>query len=299
RWYQANASNRALIESAESLLESTLRNWTLQQHQAAQKTKAKSSQLLAAEGYALYLGYFKKSQQLGDMHFYYGEVLYDLGRFDESSLQYRWVLENAPQSRFASKAAENVVFALEKTLPKDDEIARRVGKSLDPVSFPKEAQNFISTALWFSTKFPQHPKNLEILFRLGRLHYQHNQFESAIPYFQQVIQRDPKSKPAEFSANLLLDIYNLKKDYAGLEKVGMELLQIPVFRGTKAANEIQDILSKARFKGLQSQEGQLDAAVLAEQYEDFGRKNLQSPVGKLALLTLQFPLKKAVVQSEP
>ena len=38
-------------------------------------------------------------------------------------------------------------------------------------------------------------------------------------YFKEIVQRHPKTKYSEYSANLLLDMYNLKKDYAGLEKM--------------------------------------------------------------------------------
>ncbi len=293
RWHEANRGKKDVIENAERTRESTLRTWILQQHQAAQKTRSRTAQLLAAEGYSLYVSQFRNAPQLGDMHFYYGEVLYDLGRYDDAANQYRWVVENAPQNRFAAKAAENVVIAMEKTLPKDAEIAKRVGKSLEAVPFSKESQNFVATAQWFAQKFPNHPKNLEILFRMGRLHYQHNQFDQAIPYFQQVVRRDPKSKPAEFSANLLLDIFNLKKDYAGLEQVGSELLQIPAFQGTKASREIESIISKARFKKIQDQEGRTDPATLAQQYEDFGRKNLNTGDGTTALFNAALTYEKA------
>ena len=287
RWHQRHSSNSSLLAQAEQLRETTLRNWTLQQHQSAQKTKSPRAQSLAAEGYKLYLEQFPNSALVADMRFYYGEVLYDQGQFGAAAQQYRWVVEQAPQSKFASKAAENVVIAIQKNLPSDKELSQKASKKLDPLPMGAEAQNFVQVSQWFLGKFPQHKKATEVQFRLARLYYQHNEFDSAITRFREVILKDPKSKLAEYSANLILDIFNLKKDFAGLEKMGKELLEIPAFRTGSAAQEIQSVLERANFKKIQQLEkssgGEGASKEAALEYEKFGRENLQSEIGTTAL----------------
>ena len=281
-WYQVNKSKPELIENSDKLREQTLRTWILQQHQTAQNSRAPFSQNLAMEGYKLYLVEFPKSPVVGDMHFYYGELLYDMNRYDEAGLQYRWVVDNAPNSKFYGKASENTVLALERNIPKDEEISKHIGKSLDPVPLDAKVDRFVQTGIWYTNKFPQGEKTPEIRFRIGRLYYQHNQFDQAIPYFKEIIQKHPKSKYAEYSANLLLDIFNLKKDYAGLEKTGQELLTIPQIANSQAGKDIRSVLERANFKKAQDFEGSKEYGKSADTFEAFAAQNPGSDLATTA-----------------
>ena len=52
-WAQANQRSPQLVAKATELIETTLRNYILQQHQTAQNSKAAYSQKLASSGYDL------------------------------------------------------------------------------------------------------------------------------------------------------------------------------------------------------------------------------------------------------
>lgn len=57
------------------------------------------------------------------------------------------------------------------------------------------------------------------LYRQGKAHYDSDRFDQALSVFEQVVSRYPENPVAEYAANLSLDILNIKKDYAGLEKL--------------------------------------------------------------------------------
>ena len=57
------------------------------------------------------------------------------------------------------------------------------------------------------------------LYRQGKAHYDNDRFDQALAAFDRVVSRHPENPVAEYAANLSLDILNLKKDYAGLEKL--------------------------------------------------------------------------------
>jgi TolA-binding protein len=297
-WYQANKSKTDLISNSDRLREQTLRTWVLQQHQTAQNSRAPFSQSLAFEGYKLYLAEFPQSPVIADMHFYFGELLYDMNRYDDAGTQYRWVVENGAGTKFYGKASENTVLALEKNIPKDEEIANRVGKSVDPVPLEPKVDRFVQAGLWYTNKFPQGEKTPEIRFRIGRLYYQHNQFDQAIPYFKDIIQKYPKSKYSEYSANLLLDIFNLKKDYAGLEKAGQELMQIPSIANSEAGKDIKAVLERANFKKAQDLELAKDYAKSAETFEAFARQNPQSDLALSATFNAAINYERAGMNSK-
>lgn len=292
-WYQANKGRGELINNSDKLREQTLRTWVLQQHQTAQNSRAPFSQSLAHDGYKLYLAEFPQSPVSADMRFYYGELLYDMNRYDEAGTQYRWVVDNAPNSKFHGKASENTVLALERNIPKDDEIAKRVGKSLDPVQIEPKVDRFVQAGIWYTKKYPQGEKTPEIKFRIGRLYYQHNQFDQAIPFFKDILQNHPKSKYSEYSANLLLDIFNLKKDYAGLEKTGNELLAIPAIAQSDAGKDIKGVLERANFKKAQDLEVAKDYGKSAETFEGFARDNPQSDLATMAMFNAAINYERA------
>lgn len=277
-WHQANQGNKELIDSSYKLRESTLKTYVLQQHQTAQNSRAPFSQSLALEGYRLYLSEFKDSPSISDMHFYFGELLYDMKKFEEAGAQYRWVVENAPNSKFYKQSAENAVLALEKDLPKDEEMLAKIGQSVDPIALDSRVDRFIKAGQWYLSKVPENEKSAEIKFRVGRLFYQHNQFDQAIPYFKDIVAKHAKTKYAEYSANLLLDIYNIRKDYAGMEKAGAELLMIPGIANSKAGSDIKEVLEKSTFKRAQDLEIDKKYGESATQFEAFVKQNPGSPL---------------------
>lgn len=291
-WYQANKSNSALIEKSQQQREQTLRAWLLQQHQTAQNSRAPFAQNLAFEGYRVYLTEFPQSQVIPDMRFYFGELLYDMNRFDDAGAQYKWVSENAPNSKFGQKATENTVLSLERNLPKDEEITKNVSGT-DPIPLDSRVAKFIEAADAYTQKFPQSDRTPEIRFKVGRLYYLHNQLDKAAPYFREIAQKYPKTRYATYSANLLLDIFNLKKDYAGLEKAGQELLSNQVLAGTEAGQDIRGVLEKASFKKAQDLDANKNFKASAESFEAFAQQNPRSELAVTALFNAAINYERA------
>lgn len=275
-WYDANSGNKGLIDDSEKLRETTLKKYALQQHQTAQNSRAPHVQAQASEAYQIYLSTFAESESAADMHFYYGELLYDIGKFDEAAGQYNWVVQNAPQSKFFTKAASALIHAVEKSVPNDKELSKRVGTSTDPIPLDPKIERFIKAGQWYIKNFPTSDKVPEIQFRMGRLYYQSNQFDQANEIFRNIVQKYPRTKQAEFSANLMLDIYSLKKDYVGLEEAGRKLLEDPEISKSKAGADIRGVLEKASFKKAQDLEGAKNYQDSAVNFEAFAKQNPKS-----------------------
>jgi tetratricopeptide (TPR) repeat protein len=281
-WYAANQSDKAFVENSYKLREQTLRNYILQQHQTAQNSRASFSQKSALEGYQMYFQEFPDSAQMADMRFFYGELLYDMARYEEASLQYSWVVENAPKNKFATKAGQNIILAAERALPKDEELQKRVGDSVEPIALDPKVERYIKAANLYLVKFPNTDRDAEIRFKTGRLYYQTNHFNEAEVIFKDIIQKHPKTKYAEYSANLLLDMYNLRKDYEGLSKMGNELLANSAISSSKAGNDIRGVLEKANFKKAQDLEIEKNYLKSAEQYDLFVKQNPTSELAGMA-----------------
>lgn len=284
-WAKSHGGDKEFIKSAFDLREQTLRNYILQQHQTAQNSRAQFSQKSALDGYALYFQEFTDSPQAADMRFFYAELLYDMKKYDDAAVNYTWVVENAPNSKFYKKSSENLLLAIERVLPRDEELQKRVGDSIEPIPLDARVERFIKSALWYSERFPNSEKDAEIKFRVGRLYYQSNNFAPAEKIFKEIVAKHPasKNKYSEYSANLLLDIYNLKKDYAGLEKMGAELLTNESLAGTKTGTEIRGVIEKASFKRAQDLEVDKKYLESAEQFQAFITQNPTSELISMAI----------------
>lgn len=278
-WSKANSGNKELIQKSRQLIETTLRNFILQQHQTAQNSHAPEAQKLAREGYQLYFDALSDSKRIDEMHFFYGELLFDMKDYEKAAEQYTWVAENAPNSKYFEKATVNAILALEKKLPKPEEIKKIVGETTEPVPFTESIESFETASLRYFKVIKKGEDTVAVKYRMASLYYYFNQFDKAIPLFEAIIRDYPKSQYAEYSANLLLDTYNLKKDYEGLETAAQNILKVPELRNSKAGEQIKSILQKTNFKKAQELEKGQDFAKSAATYEDFAQKNGATELG--------------------
>lgn len=282
QWYNLHSSDRSFIVKSNQLREQTLRNYILQQHQTAQNSRAEFSRQSADEGYKLYFQEFGNSPSAADMRFFYGELLYDMKRYSDAANEYTVVVNRFPNSQYAEKSSQNILLALEKTVPTDAEFQRRTGNSLDPVPLDEPTKKFIATSNWYLQKYPKSEKAAEIKFRVGRIYYLTNNFEPAEKQFREIVQQHPRTTYSEYSANLLLDIYNLKQDYVGLEKIGSELLADSSISNAKLGDDIRGVIEKASFKQAQTFELDKKYTEAANQYQSFGLQNPKSNLAAVA-----------------
>lgn len=282
-WYAKNKLNAEAIDKANKLIETTTRTWVLQQHQSAQNSRGSFSQKLALEGYKMYFAEFNKHPNAVDLHFFHGELLYDMKKYDEASVEYRWVIDNGLTSKYRSQAATNILISAEKSIPKDEDIAKQVGTRTERVKFDSGVENYIAQGTWYIKNFPEDKKRLETEFRIARLNYQYNHFDEAVPRFKKIVKEHPETKFGEYSANLLLDIYNIKKDYEGLAQVSKELMSIPQIARSSVGKEITQMQDKVNFKVAQDLEQAGKVKESAIQYEAYSQNYRQSELAPVAV----------------
>ncbi|HMN67419.1 MAG TPA: tetratricopeptide repeat protein, partial [Bdellovibrionales bacterium] len=278
-WAQANKKDKELVARANQLIETTLRNHVLQNHQTAQNSRVASAQKAAKQGYELYFQTFKEGAKLDEMHFFYAELLFDMGEFETAAHHYGWIVEHAPNSQYAEKSMLNTVLALEKGLPKEEDLKKQIGDSLEAVQLAKNVTAFEQASERYVKAFPKGENVPAMRYKMGALYYYHNQFDKALESFNAIIRDYPKSPYAQYSANLTLDIYNLKKDYAGLEKAGQDILTNEALAKSQVGEQVKGVLQRASFKKAQDLEAKKDFAGAALAYEEFAKKNAGGELG--------------------
>jgi cellulose synthase operon protein C len=282
-WQKTNTKEVDVVKKANELMESLLRNNILQAHQVAQNSRTKSAYTNAKSGYELYFQTFHQGTKIDEMHFFYAELLFDMNDYEKAAYHYSWVIENAPTSAYLEKSVLNALLSYEKRLPTDAQIRKMVGTGTEPIEFTPPIKAFEKAAFRFIEKSPKSENIVAVKYRLGALYYLFNQFDPAIKLLTEVVKKYPKTQYAKFAANHLLDIYNLKKDYVGLQNAANEMLTIPELAHSDIGNQIREIKLRTDFKVAKDLESKKDYEGSAKMYELFAHRNKGSDLSTPAM----------------
>ena len=292
-WAKLNRQNPEVLIKARSLMQDTLREYALRMHQSYQKTKDPVAKNQALFSYDLYNRYFKRSKQSDQMHFFHAELLFDIKKYKPAGQYYQYLVENYMNSKYYEQAALNSVLSFEKTLPSAQRIKKLVGKSSQLVPFTPAVRTFQKAADYYVTHFSSKPNVPAVIYKKGELNYEFNHHKEALKHFWHIIKHYPRSKFTEDSANLILDIHNLKKDFESLKKAAVQLLKNPVIAGSQSAKDIHKIISQIGLKSAEDMAKGKKYAESARLYKQFADKNPQSPLQLEAYYNAGFYYKKS------
>ena len=282
-WQRVNDNNPKIIAKANQLMEALLRNHVLFEHEVAQKSQTRYAYLRAKAGYELYFHTFQQGSNMDEMHFFYAELLYDLGDYGFAADNYTWVVNNAPKSPYYKKSILDAVLAYGKLLPNDYQIRKMVGNTNKRIRFTPAIKAFEGAAKQYLAQVHKGKDVVAVKYRLGALDYAFNHFNSAIFYLNNIIHKYPGTRYAQYSANHLLDIYNLRHDYVGLKKEAEDILSIPQLANSKIGGEVREIKVKTEFKLVNNLEHNKNYADAAKAYEKFAQRNRGNALAAPAL----------------
>ncbi len=255
-------------------MEGILRKQALNSHSIAQKALTRDSMEKSALSYKLYLSHFATHKNAHEMNFLYGELLYDLKKYNEAGKQYEILITRFPNSPYYEKALYNTIISLDKELPTAAEFEKRVGNKKEPITMKSEVVSFINVGNKYLAKAPESKDTLKVKHRIGVLHYYHNNFDKALPIFESIIKSSPSSEYAKYSSNLILDIYKLKGDYAALEKAADSILVTPgLSQSADLASEVKTVKETAILKQAEAYEKSKDYVKAAQEYASFYKAN--------------------------
>lgn len=275
-WAKENARNAKLVEDVDRLQEATLRNYVLQHHQTAQNTHSAYAQRIAAQSYAQYFKYFPDSPKTGEMRFFYGELLFDMGKYEQAAENYTWVADKDPTGPYREKAIVNALLALEKVLPSEKEIDQKRGQSVEKIPLDPQVKQFEQAALRYIREFPKGDKTNDIKRRLGVLYYGYNHFDEAIALFEHVLREAPATENGEIAGNLILDIYKLRDDMEGFNKAAKSFLADPKIANTKFGAQVRSMLERSGYLQAEKTAQSGNWLKAAKEFEAFADSNRSS-----------------------
>ncbi|MHB8419856.1 MAG: tetratricopeptide repeat protein [Myxococcales bacterium] len=264
------------LARAEDLAERTLSNLAVTWHNEGKKTRDEETFALDNQIYRNYLTLFPKSPKAYSLHFYHGELLYDqLQDYGGASREYDWVVtqdiqklqQHQKPGKWFGKAAEDAVYAWE-------EVARQAGASAPPpvkstkeLPIPPSQQGLVDACERYVKYFATGPKVVEINYKVARIYYAYNHFAEAVKGFLDIALNHPDAEVAQFSANLVLDSYNLLGDFQKVHDAARKFLSMPKLAKGKFRDDLTKIIEESGFKLVEAEEK-------AGHFEDAARKYL-------------------------
>jgi len=230
------------LEEARRLGEETLRTLAVQTHNEARKTELDDTWAAAKALYADYLILFPDAPEAYELRFFDGELLYGRGERDAAAELYEAVVKQdlaaqrskQKEGRWLSKAAWSAVLSRDEATHPSAAAARANAKSgkaekptiLSSAQRPltgKEKLLGRACALYLEA-LPGGQHAVEVAFKLGRLDYLANDLDAAEQQLAWVAQVHPENELAEYAANLVLDISNLRHDWAKVHAWALKFL---------------------------------------------------------------------------
>lgn len=256
-WARANASNQDAVKAAESSIEKNLRAVAVDYHNEARKlgsgADAKQTYGLAETAYGVYLENFPSSSHAYEVRYAYGELKYKLKKFDEAYTEYMKVVQIDPKGKHSRFCAESAIFAAEELIKADggaemNKSSGKVDKDVKPQDLTTNEQKLIDACAQFAKLYPGTGKTKNAIYKSGYLLYNKYRFAEAAEQFNLVIKMDPKSKEAEQAANLILDSFAIKEDYAELKKNAKFYHEQEGLGSTAFKKQVYDIYQRASFQ---------------------------------------------------
>jgi tetratricopeptide (TPR) repeat protein len=239
RWWRAQNVNVQKIATEEMV--ALLRRETKNRHKIAQTKNETSLYTEAADFYAIFFKYVPEPNpdtvdNVSEMRFYYGELLYKLGRYLDAEAQYKLVTDK----KFSSVASYNQILALQKTglIEKNPELSQR---------FQNSVERFIELN-------PNDSRAAQLMYLSATQAFQQGDTQESIQKLEKVIGRFSQDKMGVDAAERILFILEKNEDLLKLaEKARVFSTNKNLIKtgGEKFENKLKNMANLAEFKAIE------------------------------------------------
>jgi tetratricopeptide (TPR) repeat protein len=256
-------------------------------HSESAKTKNPETLSYADKLYKVYLQVFPDAEDFADTQYYYAELLWSRAESERNPRMQTELWENAAlaftdvvkhgkvNARLMKESAYAAVLGWKNALNVDPRVKAQadMDKVNDtkaaPQAIPEREQKMLA-AFDIYINYIKDPKDDELVgmkFLKANIYRRYNHYEKAIPIFLDIIEKHPQHETAEFSANLLLDIYNNQKDYKALLSLVEKLDGSPKFLEGK--DTLKEVLGKIKVQAVRKEGEELER--VGKQNNDYAK----------------------------
>lgn len=206
-------------------------------HSESAKTKNPETLAYAEKLYKVYLDVFTDAEDYAQTQYFYAELIWSRAENEKNARLQTELWENAAvaftdvvkgakvDAKLTKEAAYAAVLGWKNALNVDPRVKQQAdkvedpGKDYDKVPEPKkipEREEKMLAAFDIYINYIKDPKDDELVgmkFLKANIYRRYNQFDKAIPLFEDILEKHRTHETAEYSANLLLDTYNRTQKY--------------------------------------------------------------------------------------
>jgi TolA-binding protein len=235
-------TNPEIIKAAQAKIEKQLREDATNLHGKAQRDKSSRAEFEGAAAlYEAYLSKFGKSDASYEIEFSLGEIyFYHLGKNSDAATHYMATARRNPKGQLTHDALYNAISALERLRYAEFEKKTKGETDVD--------KKFTEAMELYIQLYPNDPDIPELLFRQGKLYYDHQVYDAAVRQWGLLLEKFPNSKFAAGAGELVLDSFNQSKDYSNIEVWARRLKTAPSFQGGDQQKKLNTLIVQSVFK---------------------------------------------------
>lgn len=302
--------DKKLLEEANELAERTLSNLAVTWHNEGKKTRDEETFRYADAIYGDYLTLFPENPKAYDMRFFWAELLNDnLNNYEKSSVNYTLVvLQDAKAleakdakgnpkpgkpGKWLANAAYNAVLAYDEVVKAAEEKgalkAPETGDIKKKIAIQEPKKGLLDACERYLKYLPKGDKRVEIAFKAANIYYRYNHFDEAVKRFSDIALNHPDHKfengerAGEVAANLVLDSYNLQKDYAKVNEWARKFYSNEKLAQGKFREDLSKLIEQSSFALVAQLEEKKQYAKAAEAYLNFVKDFPQTTIADQAL----------------
>jgi len=271
--------DRAQLVAAEKLAERTLSNLAVVWHNEGKKSRDEETYRFASEVYGDYFAIFPDTEKAYSLRFYHAELLFEqLRNYDFAADAYDKVVQiDVARIEKGEKPGKWLVPAIEGAIFANEEVVKRMGDEpippdADPhveLPIPPAKLRLVKACEDYLQHVPGGKKRVEIAYRAAQILYRYNHFEKAVERFAEIALQHPRHELAEYSANLVLDVYNLLDDYEKIDEWAKRFHAEKQLAKGEFKVELERIIERNSFKLVALLEKDLRFADAADRYIAF------------------------------
>ncbi len=257
-------------------------------HSESAKTKNPESLAYAEKLYRVYLEVFPDAEDYAQTQYFYAELLWSRAESEKQPRLQTELWENAAvaftdvvktgkvDQKLMKDSAYAAVLGWKNALNVDPRVKQQVAdedtkdqsKKPEPKPIPEREQKMLG-AFDIYINYIKDPKDDELVgmkFMKANIYRRYNHFDEAIPIFEDILKNHRQHETAEFSANLLLDIYNRQQKFDELGALADKLDADKPFLEGK--DDLKQRLAQIKAKYLRDKAMALETK--AKETKDFG-----------------------------
>lgn len=265
------------------LLEEYTRETAKWYHLTAQTTKNPLYYALAYEIYKAYVENFPEAQDNYEMMYYYAELLYWKKNWPEAAKRYDQVLDIDETGKYSQDAAYGAVLAYNKMTEVESKECPvipvppvpKAGEEPTYPAFdiPECRMKLVAAADRFAKLVPADSEAgehlVDIKYTAARIYYDYNHFEKSVERFEDIAMNHSSNRLAIISANLMLDSFNIAKDYQTMWTWVLKFKENPDLNRPPLDDVLEALEVQLAFKFCQDKEGEKLWDEAATCYEDY------------------------------